>query len=163
MRHLMILRHAKSSWADETMRDHERPLNRRGRQAAGAMGRFMADEGLLPDLIISSDSARTRETVALWSEGARWNGPVEFEAELYHAAAETLLETARSASEAFDRIMLVAHNPGIAEFVSRASGRLTDMPTATLAAFELTSPSWNRASLEAMNLVVHQRPRELSE
>ena len=163
MRHLMILRHAKSSWADETMRDHERPLNQRGRHAAGAMGRFMAGADLLPDFIISSDSARTRETVALWSDGAEWNGEVDFREELYHASPGALLEAARSAPETSARIMLVAHNPGIEEFVSRAAGTLTEMPTGTLAAFDLDCPSWNQVDLDAMKLAIHQRPRELSD
>ena len=163
MRHLMILRHAKSSWADETMRDHERPLNQRGRHAAGAMGRFMAGADLLPDFIISSDSARTRETVALWSDGAEWNGEVDFREELYHASAGALLEAARSAPETSARIMLVAHNPGIEEFVSRASGTLTEMPTGALASFDLDCPSWNQVDLDAMKLAIHQRPRELSD
>ena len=163
MRHLMILRHAKSSWADETMRDHERPLNQRGRHAAGAMGRFMAGADLLPDFIISSDSARTRETVALWSDGAEWDGEVDFREELYHASAGALLEAARSAPETSARIMLVAHNPGIEELVSRAAGTLTEMPTGTLASFDLDCPSWNQVDLDAMKLAVHQRPRELSD
>ena len=163
MRHLMILRHAKSSWADETMRDHERPLNQRGRHAAGAMGRFMAGADLLPDFIISSDSARTRETVALWSDGAEWNGEVDFREELYHASAGALLEAARSAPETSARIMLVAHNPGIEELVSRAAGRPIDMPTATLAVFELQEPSWSGLETEAMSLTIHQRPRELGD
>ena len=163
MRHLMILRHAKSSWADETMRDHERPLNQRGRHAAGAMGRFMADEHLLPDFIISSDSARTRETVALWSEGAGWDGDVDFRPELYHASAGTLLEAARSAPETSTRIMLVAHNPGIEEFVSRGTGRIIEMPTGTLASFDLECASWNQVDLDAMKLAIHQRPRELAD
>ena len=163
MRHLMILRHAKSSWADETMRDHERPLNKRGRHAAGAMGRFMAEEHLLPDFIISSDSTRTRETVGLWSEGAAWDGDVDFRPELYHASAGTLLEAARTAPETSNRIMLVAHNPGIEELVSRAAGRLVDMPTGTLAGFVLAGDSWSDVQVEALSLAIHQRPRELAD
>ena len=163
MRHLMILRHAKSSWADEGIRDHARPLNKRGRHAADAMGRFMADRDLLPDLVLSSDSARTRETVALWSKAADWNGPTDFRSELYLASTAELMDAARSSPETANRIMLVAHNPGIEELVSRAAGRPIDMPTATLAVFELQEPSWSGLETEAMSLTIHQRPRELGD
>ena len=163
MRHLMILRHAKSSWADGNLSDHERPLNQRGRRASGAMGRFMAGRDLLPDFVISSDSARTRETVALWSEAAGWDGDVDFRPELYHASAEELLVAARAAPDTSGRIMLVAHNPGIEEFVSRAAGRHLEMPTGTLAGFGVDCSTWSQVDPEAMNLSIHQRPRELSD
>src|SRR5918992_1021254 len=62
---LSLLRHAKSSWADRELDDHERPLATRGIKAAGAMGAFIAREGLRPDLILCSGSVRTRATLAL--------------------------------------------------------------------------------------------------
>ena len=163
MRHLLILRHAKSSWSDGTLRDHERPLNKRGRLAAAAMGRFMADGGMLPDLVISSDSSRTRETVELWSEAAAWNGRPDFRSELYLASPSDLIDAARSAPEHAGRVMLVAHNPGIEELVSRAAGDIVDMPTGTLAMFDVECSSWNQLDARAMTLALHQRPRELSD
>ena len=80
-----------------------------------------------------------------------------------HASAETLLDAACSAPEACSRVMLVAHNPGIEDFVSQASGRLTEMPTGTLAVFTTESTSWSELGREAMSLAIHQRPRELSD
>ncbi len=59
--------------------------------------------------------------------------------------------------------MLVAHNPGIEEFVSRGTGRIIEMPTGTLASFDLECASWNQVDLDAMKLAIHQRPRELSD
>jgi phosphohistidine phosphatase len=56
---LSLLRHAKSSWANRELEDHDRPLAKRGVKAAGAMGAFIAKEGLRPDLILCSGSVRT--------------------------------------------------------------------------------------------------------
>ena len=62
---LSLLRHAKSSWDDSTLPDHERPLNPRGIKAATRISRYLLEEGLLPDLVLSSDSVRARATAAL--------------------------------------------------------------------------------------------------
>jgi phosphohistidine phosphatase len=70
---LLILRHAKSSWKDTAVEDHERPLNRRGREAASAMGGYLAAEGLVPDLALVSSARRTVES---WSRlVAEWPAP----------------------------------------------------------------------------------------
>ena len=108
MRRLILLRHAKSSWATPGQRDHERPLNPRGRSAAELVGRCCAEADLLPDLIRSSDSARTRETVARWSDAAGWSGPVQWSTDLYHAPPHRLLEAARTARESWQRCSLLA-------------------------------------------------------
>ena len=94
---LLLLRHAKSSWSDPSMTDHERPLNDRGRRTAPRMGRLTRTLDRLPDLILSSDARRTRETVDLWRAGADWNGEIEWSPALYHASAETLASAVASA------------------------------------------------------------------
>ena len=158
MKRLLVLRHAKSSWAEPGQQDHDRPLDQRGRDAAREMGESMAEASLLPDLILSSDSRRTRETVALWSESAAWTNHPRFLAELYHASPETLLDAARSAPDAAESVMIVAHNPGIEQFVSRVGGDEIGMPTGGLAVIDLACESWARAEIEMMTLVALKRP-----
>lgn len=158
MKRLLVLRHAKSSWASPGQKDHDRPLDQRGRLAAGEMGASMSAASLLPDLIISSDSRRTRETVALWSESAGWTDEPRFRAELYHASPETLIDAARSAPDAAETVMLVAHNPGIEQLVSRVGGDEIGMPTGALAIIDLACESWAQAEIQKMTLVGVQRP-----
>ena len=98
---LLLLRHAKSSWADPGRSDHDRPLNDRGRHAAPLMGRLVRRLDRLPDVILSSDSRRTRETVDLWSTGADWNGSVEWLPDLYHASADRIERTLRDVEDCF--------------------------------------------------------------
>ncbi|WP_305968054.1 MULTISPECIES: histidine phosphatase family protein [unclassified Mameliella] len=112
MKHLILIRHAKSDWS-HGLPDHDRPLNKRGRRAAPAIGGWLREKGYLPDDILCSTATRTRETLAL----LEINAPVRFEPALYHAAPETMLETLRSAQG--DSVMMLGHNPGIAEFAER--------------------------------------------
>ena len=145
MLELLILRHAKSSWANPGMKDHQRPLNERGRQAAARMGRLMREQDLVPDLILSSDSTRTKETVRLCSETLNFNGPIRFENDLYHASCESLLAAAQNAGEA-KRVLLVAHNPGMEDLVELLGGKFELFPTAALAYVKFEIDSWTDAS-----------------
>lgn len=134
MRELLLLRHAKSTWDDSSLTDHQRPLNARGRAAAPLMGRLLRDEDLVPDLILSSDSARTRETVALLSDAMTPTGRTHFLPSLYHASPATIMGVLSEYGDA-DRVLVVAHNPGLQELASALIGTVTSFPTAALAAF----------------------------
>ena len=85
MKSLYLLRHAKSSWADSSLADHDRPLSRRGRRAAPLMGAYLRDGGHRPELVLCSTSARTRETLEAVIAGASGN-----RSELTHEAADVL-------------------------------------------------------------------------
>jgi len=79
MKTLLVLRHAKSSWDDSALDDHERPLNQRGRRDAPRMGKLMREYGLIPDVVISSDAVRARLTAEALAEATggpaeRWSG-----------------------------------------------------------------------------------------
>ena len=159
---LLLLRHAKSSWADPGRSDHDRPLNDRGRHAAPLMGRLVRRLDRLPDVILSSDSRRTRETVDLWSTGADWNGSVEWLPDLYHASADRIERTLRDVEDA-PRVMIVAHNPGIETFATRLAGTDVPMPTATLAIFDPPGDAWRDFVVDASRTVGVWRPRDLTD
>ena len=83
MLNLMLLRHAKSSWADTGQDDLDRPLNERGKHAAVAVGRYMASNGLVPQLVLCSPARRTRETWGLVAGELPATPEVLFAAEIY--------------------------------------------------------------------------------
>ena len=145
------------------MRDHDRPLNQRGRRAAERMGRLAAEMDLLPDLILSSDSARTRETVTIWRAAANWDGPVRWEPGLYHASPDVLLKMARTAGSDVRRLMLVAHNPGIEELSSTVFGRPIEVQTGTMISVGMKAASWPEAMIEDLTPTEIRRPRELDD
>lgn len=115
---LILTRHAKSSWDDPLMADRDRPLNARGRAAAHELGDFLASRGLEPEEVLCSTALRTRETWAQVASAVIETRPeVRFFDDLYHAAPEIMLAQLKSASER--TVMMIGHNPGIAEFAAQ--------------------------------------------
>ena len=164
MKTLMLLRHAKSSWKEEGLSDHDRPLNKRGKKTAPMMGRLLLENKLVPDLILSSTALRARRTAEAVAEACNYKNSIKHVAELYLASAGELLFQAQSRKDHddIDRLMLVAHNPGMEALVSRLSGHPEPFPTAALAVFELGIDSWRALELGVeTSLLDLWRPREL--
>ncbi len=143
MRRLILLRHAKSD-RPAGVRDLERPLNKRGRRAAPAVGARLAEEGLRPDLALVSPATRTRETWAAVKE-ALGNPPEETVPEIYEAAAEDILAAVRRAPEEAGTILVVGHNPGLGDLAAMLAGAgpkglrallATEFPTAAFAVID---------------------------
>lgn len=132
MIHIIIMRHAKSSWDFSGLSDHQRPLNERGQMDTPRMAKELEVRGIIPELILSSDSKRTRETYDLL--GPRLHSvPVIFTAELYHANATQMLQLIKKQSNV-KTIMLLAHNPGVTDLVySLCRINPDNIPTAGIA------------------------------
>src|SRR5262245_25690191 len=107
MKMLLILRHAKSSWKDEELPDHDRPLNKRGKREAPRMGRLLADHGLLPELILCSTAKRAKKTAARVIKSSGYAGPIEFHRELYAAPPAEYVVVLRQFGDPHDRVMVV--------------------------------------------------------
>ena len=169
-RRLLLLRHAKSSWDDPSLRDIERPLARRGQRDAPRMGAYMRAEDLTPDLVLCSPSQRTRETWALVVEGLGEGPPVEYMPDLYHSAASGMLRVIRAQEENARTLLLVAHNPGTEDLAVRLTGHAdpTDLdrmrakfPTAALAELQFDAEGWNEVEWGSGRLVRFVIPRSL--
>lgn len=139
---LILMRHAKSDWGDESLSDHDRPLNKRGRRDAPRMARWLEASGLVPDVILSSSSERTRETANLMT--AEWSSEptILLSESLYLATPSEILHTVRSDACEARRLLVLAHNPGMAHLVSQLSGEAVDMPTAAIAVFRIPGTDW---------------------
>jgi len=109
MRRLIVMRHAKSSWAEPDQRDHDRPLNGRGRRDAPAMGAWLRQADAAPDAALVSTAQRTRETWALLGFA---DVPVTLRADLYHAEPAAILAALRDAPEV-ETLLVLGHQPGI--------------------------------------------------
>lgn len=164
MKTLLILRHAKSSWKDPDLDDHDRPLNKRGKRDAPRMGQLLDELDLVPDLIISSTAKRARDTAELAAEAAGYADDVCTTQELYHASPWAFIDELRQVSDIHERVMVVGHNPGIEELVEALSDQPEEMPTAALAQITLPLESWQDLSLEAPGQLANiWRPKELDD
>jgi phosphohistidine phosphatase len=114
MHMLHLLRHAKSSWKDD-VEDHERPLNRRGREAARLVGRHLAGATGGIDLVLCSSAARTRETLELVLAGFAARPRLMIEDGLYLADRGKLMDRLRRLGESDGNVLLIGHNPGLHE------------------------------------------------
>jgi phosphohistidine phosphatase len=142
MRTLLILRHAKSSWKDEALPDHDRPLNKRGKDDAPEVGRLLRDRGQEPDLIMTSTARRARQTVKRTVKAGGLSCPVEQDERLYHAGPGDLVDILRAVPDTYVRPMVVGHNPGLEALVEALTGVAVHLPTAALACVELPIDGW---------------------
>lgn len=126
------------------------------------MGQVLVDAGAVPNRILSSSAQRTRETVALLTETC---GEIEaaFFDDLYLASPETMAAVVSRRGGDAESIMVVAHNPGIGDWVSALAGSYERMPTAALARFDLEIEDWAELGrgLPKATLVSLWRPKEL--
>ncbi len=164
---LYLLRHAKSSWSDPTLPDHERPLSPRGRRDAKRIAGHLLEHGVTPELVLCSTSKRTRETLEL-VRPALGAATVELEPELYGASAQTLLERVRAVPESVASVMLIGHNPGLEDlalFLASAGPELerleTKFPTAALATLMRPAATWSRLSGADAVLAAYVVPKQL--
>ena len=142
MKTLLVLRHAKSSWNDSALDDHERPLNKRGLRDAPRMGELVRDYGLIPDVVISSDAVRARLTAEAVAKAARYAGEILLDPHLYLASPADILSRLKRARENAETVMIVGHNPGLEQLVEQLTGERQDLPTAALAQIGLPIDQW---------------------
>jgi phosphohistidine phosphatase len=144
-RRLIVMRHAKSAWPEEVASDHARPLNDRGRRDAPNVARELVQLGWQPQMILSSDAQRTRETEELMR--TRWQGevPVEFVRVLYHAGYAEIVGVVEIVPETVSTLLVLGHNPGWEELVHTLSGQRVTLKTATAALLTGSGATWSEA------------------
>ena len=163
MKTLLILRHAKSSWDNPALDDHERPLNARGERDAPRMGQLAREKGLRAELVISSDAVRARLTAEAMAQATGYNGQILLDPRLYHASAADILAVLRSAVDNnVATVMIVGHNPGLEDLVARLTGDPEGLPTAALAQIALPIDRWSDVTASTRGTLVGLwRPKEL--
>lgn len=161
---LLILRHAKSSWDDASLDDHERPLNARGRRDATRMGDLLRDERLIPDVIITSDAVRAHTTALAVAEAAGHRRDIVVAPLLYHASPQDVLAVLQTIPDAYARtVMIVGHNPGLEDLIAQFTGERHDLPTAALAQLAVPTEAWDELNAATRaTLVDIWRPKELA-
>lgn len=174
MKYLTVIRHAKSSWDQPGVPDHDRVLNERGKRAAPAVAAFLhrtyfgggGDEKLLPspDQLLSSTAVRAVTTAQIMRE--TFGLPAEsllLDSKLYLAGSSVILEAVRALDEKFQHVCVFGHNPGLHEFADKilARANVSKMPTCTAVILALPHPYWGLADWHEAQLIGYITPKSL--
>ena len=159
MKTLTLIRHAKSSWSNHSLADHERPLNHRGMQDAPAMGQRLAQAGVSPQHIISSTAVRAWTTAQIIAEKIAYpEDKLQSEAALYMASLNDIIDVI--AAQNASSLMLFGHNPGFTEFANHLVPGITgNLPTAGVVSVALRQDDWNLYTRPDAKLLLYDFPK----
>jgi phosphohistidine phosphatase len=161
MKTLLLLRHAKSSWNDESLDDYERPLSDRGNRDAPRVGQLLSERDLRPDVVISSSARRARKTAQKAIRASGLDVEIQLADELYLANPAAYVEQLKQLPDHPACVMMVGHNPGMEELLLGLTGRHEHFPTAALANIQLPIDRWSEVALnQDAHLVWLWKPRE---
>ena len=149
MKHLLLLRHAKSSWKDASRSDKERPLNKRGTKDAERIGQFLSNTNYIPDTIFCSTARRTRQTLSLLSD--KWKDEPEphvvLEERLYSESVINYLKTIQQAPSSNNCVMVIGHNPNMEQLachlLSSENVGFIQIPTGGLICIKFAATNWH--------------------
>jgi len=144
MKHILLIRHAKSSWDDSSLSDFERPLNERGKTDAPAMAKKLGNKKIKIDALVSSPAKRAKQTTKYFTkEFDLKKKNIVFEPKLYEAGEENFYEVVENLKNKWDSVAIVSHNPGITSFAdSLADTDIDDMPTCSIFAVKIDTDKW---------------------
>lgn len=162
MKTLTILRHAKSSWKDASLSDHDRPLNKRGERDAPIMASRIQQAGIRPSLILSSPAVRAWTTAKVIAQEISY--PIEFlqrDDRLYNAGVRRIIDVLAQQDVGFNSIMIVGHNPGFTDFANYLVPGLTrNIPTCGVVSVTVDSDDWNFKTHKNAEIVTYDYPKK---
>ncbi len=165
MKRLILTRHAKSAWDDPLTPDHDRPLNERGKAAAADLGQWLASRGYVPQKVLCSDAVRTRQTWSGIAPALPATPLMELKPALYHAGVDVMLAVLKHAQA--DVVMMIGHNPGIAEFAEKLvakaplNAEFGRYPTGATLVVDFAVEAWDQVELGKGITVDFIIPREM--
>lgn len=167
MKRLHILRHAKSSWDDPSLADHERPLAPRGEKAVLRIAEHVESEGIAPELVLCSTALRVRQTLAALLPVLAGDVEIRLEDALYGAGIHEVLTRLRAIDDSVGSVLVIGHNPTLHELALTLTGRgdaLERFPTGALASVAFTSswPDLAEGGAELEGFFVPRTPRATS-
>lgn len=160
---LYLVRHAKSSWDYPELTDFERPLSQRGERNAPDMGKYLINQGVLADLLLSSPANRALSTAKVISKEIGYMQEIVTDKRIYHAAEKTLLDVLNKQDESLSSIMMLGHNPGFTDFANRLTGGYIDnIPTCGACQIDFPIDKWKDVTFGLGEMIFFQYPKGLS-
>ena len=162
-RTLVMIRHAKSSWANPLQSDFERPLNDRGEHDAPMMGEWLKQMDVIPDLIISSTAKRAKQTAKRIAEAIGYDtDKIQWIDKLYHCIPSVYEDVIQEIDESLSTVFMVAHNPGITEFVNDLlpGFHIDNMPTCGMVGAHINAEEWSDFINASKEVFLFEYPRK---
>lgn len=164
MKTLLLMRHAKSSWKDNSLSDHDRPLKKRGKKDAKRMAKVLEKNDLFPHLILTSTAIRAVETVDVIVETLEYENEVLQLDSLYMGEPDDFIKALQNLDNDIDIVMIVAHNPGIEAYLQIVDGEIEAMPTGALGHLVLGVEDWRDLNFDTMgDLLGFWTPKSLKD
>lgn len=147
MKTLVIIRHAKSSWAEPEMDDFDRPLNEKGLRDAPLMAELLLKKNVTPDLIISSPANRAKTTSQTFAKILSYDKEIDFQEGIYHSGSTFFRNELKNYSDDYDTIFAFGHNPDFTYLVSFFSGQqIGNLPTCGMVCIDFEIESWKNVN-----------------
>ena len=159
MKKLFVIRHAKSSWKDESLNDFDRPLNKRGKLDAPLMAKKLKKMGIKPDIILASPALRTKTTAQIIASELKSSKLIRYDEELYEADAQTLMNKIKDIGSNHETIFLVGHNPGLNDFLNILVGFTENLPTCAIAEIDIDCEDLKELNETCSKLVSLKYPK----
>ncbi|MEO8664883.1 MAG: histidine phosphatase family protein [Ignavibacteria bacterium] len=162
MKHLYLIRHAKSSWDDPGLKDHDRPMNKRGKRDAPLMAKILRKKDVNPDLIISSSAKRALDFAKIIADELdHKKNKMLVTKDLYMADEDDMLKMLRSVDDKCNTVFMVGHNPDLTSFAnSLASYDLDNIPTSGIFQIDFDTDSWKDAGYGKGKFVSFEYPKK---
>ena len=162
MKKLFIIRHAKSSWKDESLKDYDRPLNKRGESNAPMMAKRFKDKNIFPDAIISSPANRAKMTAFLLADGLGFTKEIIYKEKLYEADTKEIKEILRTVDNKEATLFLIGHNPELNMFAQEYLGFDENIVTCGVVEVEFSCDKWSDISKQNAKFVSYDYPKKLN-
>lgn len=164
LKKILIMRHAKSSWNNGSLKDFDRPLNERGMKDAPRMGKYLKEQGIIPDQLIGSPALRAKQTLLKLSDELGFDHEkIIWDEDLYFRSSLSYIHALNRMKEQSSVVLIAGHYPMVSDVVSKLAGReLTEhFSTATIACLEAEIDQWENLDEGMCKLKWMKKPKQL--
>ncbi|MHB8806435.1 MAG: SixA phosphatase family protein [Anaerolineaceae bacterium] len=162
MKKVFLMRHAKSSWKDANIPDHDRPLKKKGEKDVKAMAKMLKRKKHLPDFILCSSAERAKQTAIIFKKASSFEGKLEYNDKLYMAEVPDLISALKNVPKKAKSVMIIGHNPGLEALLQTLTGKVETLPTSSIAHISIPIEEWSELNNEVEGkLKKLWRPKDL--
>ena len=162
LKKIFLIRHAKSSWKDESLSDFERPLNKRGRANAPFMAQILKQRGIMADCILSSPALRAKDTAKFFAKMLGFSKPIVYDETLYEASKEEIHKAITAMDDACETLFVVGHNPGLNDLVKHYVGFSENIVTCGIVEIVFRCEKFKDISSQNAEFVSFEYPKKYS-